>query len=287
MSLDPTTPLIDSEGLAARLAEEGSSSRLRLIDARSGALGRSAYAERHLLGAVHADLDRDLAAPAPHPERGGRHPLPVIADFTAYLGSIGVAPDTDVVVYDDQGGANAAARLWWMLRSLGHRSVAVLDGGIQGAVASGIPTESGEGRARACPAYPATRFGWPTVTIEEVDARREDQAHLLIDVRAASRYRGDQEPIDPVAGRIPGAINVPLSENLDATGRFKSPEALRALYALVLGAVPPARVMVHCGSGVTACHTLLALERAGLEGAALYVGSFGEWCRGGRPIARG
>jgi thiosulfate/3-mercaptopyruvate sulfurtransferase len=257
-----------------------------LLDARSGPKAKAAYAAQHLAGARFIDLDHDLAAHPDDPAQGGRHPLPAPAAFAAALARLGLDPTRPVVVYDDQGGANAAARAWWMLRSVGFPRVYVLDGGLKAALAAGLPTESGEpDAAPELHAQSIDRYARPQATLEDVDARRLDPSFRVLDVRAATRYRGEQEPIDPIAGHIPGAVNLPLSENLDAEGRFKDAAALRAQYEALLGDVPPERLIVHCGSGVTACHTLLALERAGLTGAALYVGSWSEWCR--RDMPRG
>jgi len=254
-----------------------------LFDAR----GAQAYAAGHLPGALHADLDRDLAAPVVDPARGGRHPLPDPETWAARLTAWGVRPDSTVVIYDEQGGANAAARMWWMLRSIGHERAFVLDGGLQAAVAAGWKTTTEPAAAQPAPPYPVRPYSWPTADIEEVDRRRSSPADRVLDVRAAPRYRGEVEPLDPVAGHIPGARNVPLTENLGPDGRFRSPAELRRMYGDLLGEVPVERLVVHCGSGVTACHTLLALEVAGMHGAALYVGSWSEWCRSGKPQATG
>jgi thiosulfate/3-mercaptopyruvate sulfurtransferase len=238
----------------------------------------AAYLAGHLVGARHASLDRDLSAPTDDASTGGRHPLPSVADFAARLGQWGVNPNTHVVAYDAQNGANAAARLWWMLRAFGHQRVQVVDGGL--AALDGFELTTDIPEVTAAPPYPAHRFAAPQADIDEVELARHDPERRVVDVRAAFRYRGESEPIDPIAGHIPGAINLPLSENLQTDGRFKTAGELRALYQL---GVPPAQLIIHCGSGVTACHTLLALERAGLPGAKLYVGSWSEWCRTGRP----
>ncbi|HKR63454.1 MAG TPA: sulfurtransferase [Thermoanaerobaculia bacterium] len=239
-----------------------------LLDARP----RVAYDGGHLAGARNADVDVELSA-RDDPAYGGRHPLPPLERWLARLGAWGIEPSTRVVIYDDQQGANAAARAWWMLRRVGHENVAVLDGRWQD-----LPQTTDEPRIDPKPPYPATQWLRPTVTLEEVDALRLDPRWKVLDVRSAPRYRGETEPIDPIAGHIPGALNLPYFENLDGD-RFKSPDALRAQYESLLGDTPPEHLVVHCGSGVTACHTLLALEAAGLTGAALYVGSWGEWCR--------
>jgi thiosulfate/3-mercaptopyruvate sulfurtransferase len=184
-----------------------------------------------------------------------------------------------VVVYDEQSGANAAARVWWMLRALGHDKVQVLDGGLAGAQASGLTPTSEASVATSGAPYPALAWQWPTADIERVEEARNDPRALVLDVRSRERYAGKSEPIDPIPGHIPGAANLPLTENLTPEGRFKPEDELKAQYERLLAARDPSQLIVHCGSGVTACHTLLALERAGLEGAALYVGSWSEWCR--------
>lgn len=258
-----------------------------LLDARGGA---DAYARGHLEGALHAALDRDLstaAEPGHDPARGGRHPLPPLERWCAQLGAWGIGPGTQVLVYDDQAGANAAARVWWMLRAVGHHAVWVMDGGLQAARLAGWAMTTRVPRPGPREPYPAHAWLLPTADAARVDALRRRPDALVLDVRAAPRYRGESEPLDPVAGHIPGAVNLPFHHNLDAHGRFKPRELLRAQYALLLDDVPPERLVVHCGSGVTACHTLLALEEAGLPGAALYVGSWSEWCRQPRPRAVG
>lgn len=239
-----------------------------LIDARPAA----EYARGHLRGAINADPDVHLSEPS-DPARGGRHPLPPLERWLAQLGAWGIGPETRVVAYDAQNGANAAARAWWMLRAVGHEHVAVFDSTLDGLeLTTDVP------RVEARAPYPASAWRWPTVDIDEVDIIRNDPGWKVLDVRSAPRYRGETEPIDPIAGHIPGALNLPYTENLERD-RFKSPAQLREQYEHFLGGTPPERLAVHCGSGVTACHTLLALEAAGLHGASLFVGSWSEWCR--------
>jgi thiosulfate/3-mercaptopyruvate sulfurtransferase len=253
-----------------------------LLDCRTGPDARERYAAGHLRYALFADLETELSAKG-DPAQGGRHPLPEPSTFAAQLGKWGITRDTLVVAYDDQGGANAAARLWWMLRALGHENVRVLDGGLKAAEEAGFAVTSEPSVAQKAPPYPTDSYQLPTVDIDQVERARLRSDSCVLDVRAAARYRGEQEPIDPVAGHIPGAINIPLTENTGDDGRFKSAEALRTRYAPLFEDLEPKNVIVHCGSGVTACHTLLAMERAGLSGASLYVGSWGEWCRQDRP----
>jgi thiosulfate/3-mercaptopyruvate sulfurtransferase len=269
-------PLISAEQLNEALV---TAAPLVLCDVRSGPAAAQAYAQGHLPGALHVDLDTQLSAAPIDAAQGGRHPLPDIGAFAALLGALGITADSDVIAYDDQGGANAAARLWWMLRAVGHRRVRVLDGGLTAAAEASIAlSQEVPTRVSAAP-YPARAYLAPQADIDDVARACASSMHRVLDVRAAARFRGEVEPIDPIAGHIPGAHNIPLSENLNGEGRFKSKAELEALYAPLLGDLSPEQLIVHCGSGVTACHTLLALERAGLSGAKLYVGSWSEWCR--------
>jgi thiosulfate/3-mercaptopyruvate sulfurtransferase len=272
-------PLLAAAELIERL------DAVRLIDARGG--GARAYAESHLEGAVFADLERDLASPRADPRRGGRHPLPDLEAWCRTLGNWGIAPGTPVVVYDAAGGANAAARAWWMLRAVGHRQVAVLDGGLQAGLAAGVPATA-EAPVVAPVAYPVPdgrKWVLPSANADQVDEQRLDPDRCLLDVRAEFRYRGESDPFDPVPGHIPGAVNLPYSASLDAGGRFLPADQLRRRFEAALDGRGPGETTVYCGSGVTACHTLLAMAHAGLDGAALYVGSWSEWCRSDRPRA--
>lgn len=264
------TPLVSASFLADR---PDLLARVRFVDARAG--GAAAYESAHLHGAVRADLEAELSGDTARPARGGRHPLPDVAAFARTVGAWGVGPDTPVVVYDASNGALAASRAWWMLRALGHGPVAVLDGGLAAAREAGLPIDA-QPVAPTPVGYPAPE-AWllPTVDLAEVNSLGD---RLLLDVRAAERYRGEVEPIDPVAGHIPGATSAPLTDCLDGE-RLLPPAQLRAHLDEVLAGHAPEDVIVSCGSGVTACHTLLALEAAGLPGAALYVGSWSEWCR--------
>ena len=280
----PARTLITAGDLATQLDEP----RLRIFDCRFDlarpAWGREAWREGHLPGAVHADLNADLAAPVT--ARSGRHPLPAPAEFAARLRSWGVDPDSRVVAYDD-GNGMYAARLWWMLRWLGHDDVAVLDGGLGQWRRLGLPLTT------AVPARPEGRFVArlrPSLAAGpgEVAAAGHDPTARLLDARAAERYRGEVEPIDRVAGHVPGARNHPFGLSLDAEGRWLPPEALGESLAASLDGVAPERTIVYCGSGVTACHVLLALEHAGLAGARLYPGSWSEWSSDpARPVATG
>ena len=252
-----------------------------LFDVSAGSKER--YDKEHLETAFFLDLNNDLANIDDY-AKGGRHPLPVVEDFLKVLDSFGVEKDSHVIIYDDKAGANAAARLWWMLRSIGHEKVQVLSGGYQAAVRAGFPVSSEQYTAKPS-AYPR-KEDWllSTVTIDEVQKAANDAENLVIDVRDADRFAGLTEPIDLIAGHIPGAINVPFTENLAADGSFLEPDLLKEKYKKIFGTHKLADAIVHCGSGVTACHTLLALDYAGLAIPKLYVGSWSEWSRSDKPL---
>jgi thiosulfate/3-mercaptopyruvate sulfurtransferase len=238
--------------------------------------GRREYGEAHLPGAVFVDLHRDLAGGP----GGGRHPLPTPADFAALLGRLGIEPSSEVVAYDDSGGA-VAARLWWMLRSIGHRDVSVLDGGYRAWVEAGLPLTA-DVVVRPPSTYPVPDRWTGIATADDV-ARASAAGGVIVDARAAERYRGEIEPIDPRAGHVPGAVSLPHLDNLRPDGRHRPPAELAARFAAV-----GERPIVYCGSGVTACHDLLAMEVAGREDGLLYPGSWSEWSSDpDRPIATG
>ena len=248
--------------------------------------GRRAFAQGHLPGARHVDLATDLSGPVT--ATSGRHPLPERTALAARLGALGVTAERQVICYD-AGDGSFAARAWWLLRWLGHDAVAVLDGGFAAWVAAGLPTAGG-----AEP--PAATAGAPlaippplghNVDTDEVQRSLGNARRLLVDARTAERFRGEHEPIDPVAGHIPGAVNRPFKANLN-DDRFKPAGLLAAEWQALLHGRPVDELIVYCGSGVTACHHLLALAHAGMPGARLYAGSWSEWCRDpARPVARG
>jgi thiosulfate/3-mercaptopyruvate sulfurtransferase len=247
--------------------------------------GEAAYLAGHIPGAVYAHLDRDLAG-AVVPGHTGRHPLPEPAALAATLGRWGIDARTQVVAYDDAGGA-MAARLWWMLRWLGHDAVAVMDGGWPAWLARDRPVRAGRETRPARSFNPRPR---PEMLADaaEVLRLRSDPSARVLDARSADRYRGENETIDPVAGHIAGAVSAPFAENLASDGAFRSPDALKTHYSAILGTVSPDRAVVYCGSGVTAAHNLLALAHAGLDGARLYAGSWSEWITDpARPIESG
>ncbi len=257
-----------------------------VLDVRVGSGASEAFEAGHLPGAICVDIESDLSD-LRDPSTGGRHPLPSLDHWLARLGGWGVTPTSEVLIYDAAGGGMAAARAWWMLRAIGHVSVAVVDGGWQALLQGGAPTEAGVTPALSVGPYRSQLQTWPNVDAAFVDRVRGDPAWRLIDVRAPERYAGTTEPLDPVAGHIPGARNLYWQSQLDDQGLFKAVATLQQRYAEVLGDVPAERVVCYCGSGVTACHLLLAMEACGLSGAQLYVGSWSEWCRQQRPRAPG
>jgi thiosulfate/3-mercaptopyruvate sulfurtransferase len=237
--------------------------------------GERAFCEASIPGARYAHLERDLSGP---PGEGGRHPLPEREAFVRRVAAWGIGPDDVVVAFDDAGGS-IAARLWWMLRWIGHESCAVLDGGLQAYVAAGGRLEPGRSLFSASGLHP----DGPGTAAPTVDAagvlEALAQGELVMDARARDRYAGTNEPIDPVAGHIAGAINAPWAENLGSDGRFRPAAELRARFEELLGGRAAQRAVLSCGSGVTACHDLLAMTHAGLPTPRLYVGSWSDWIR--------
>lgn len=279
----PFSCLISVQELA-----ESSSRSWRIFDCRfrlaDPAAGRLTYAAGHLPDAFFLDLEEDLSGPTSG--LNGRHPLPDPQHLAAKLGSLGVEPDTQVVAYDDMGGM-FASRLWWLLRWLGHSRIAVLDGGLQAWVASG------KALTTAVPEPVATRFEARLqrdmkVNADYVLSHLGDPEVVIIDARSPDRFRGENETLDPVGGHIPGALNRFFQDNLGADGRFKQAAQLQEEFGKLIKGGDAHKVVAQCGSGVTACHNLLAMEAAGLDGARLYPGSWSEWCADpARPVATG
>lgn len=276
------TTLVQAETLSIALGRAD----LAIVDCRfslaNPGAGESAYLLGHIPGAVHAHLDRDLSDHAKHGE--GRHPWPDAAAFTAKLGRWGISPQHQVVAYDDGDGA-IAARLWFMLRTLGHQKVAVLDGGWARWTALGLQVDSSvpaPSNERYAGAFDSSRL----LDADQVQARLA-AGDLLVDARAADRFRGENEMIDRIGGHVPGALSRPYADNLDA-GRLRPPVQLAAEFRALTHGYAPEDVIVMCGSGVTACHHLLAMERAGLPGAKLFTGSWSGWISdASRPVGTG
>ncbi|MFB0498006.1 thiosulfate/3-mercaptopyruvate sulfurtransferase [Mucilaginibacter sp. OAE612] len=257
-----------------------------LIDARGGQDSYQRYLAGHLNHAIYADLDQHLTTKPDDPAFGGRHPLPNIQEFAVLLGNWGITPDSHVVVYDDKSGAFSASRLWWMLRAIGHENVQVLNGGLQAAKDAGITLSTEAYTPVAVDPYPVTHEYANTVEIAEAGEAAQDPSRLVIDVRETPRYLGQTEPLDLIAGHIPGALNLPYINNLGADGKYLPADELRKAYDAAIGDVAHSEVIVHCGSGVTACHTLLGMDYAGINGPKLYVGSWSEWSRRDLPIGK-
>ena len=280
--MTPWKTLVQAEELATRLGDRG----LVIVDCRfalgDAGAGENAYRQAHIPSAVYAHLDRDLSD---HRKQGqGRHPWPDAHDFTAALGTWGITPDTQVVAYDDSDGA-FAARLWFLLRALGHDAVAVLDGGWATWTSLGLPVGNSAPTPRAA-RFEADFQGELLLDANQVE-RHLENGGLLIDARATERYRGDVEPLDRIAGHVPGALNRPYAQNLQA-GRFKPAAQLREEFDALLGQRGTDEVVTMCGSGVTACHHLLAMAHAGLPGSRLFTASWSGWISDPeRPVATG
>lgn len=277
--------LVQAEELAGALARED----LVVVDCRhalSGpAVGAEAFARGHVPGAVHAHMDRDLSGDRVAGAGQGRHPWPRARDLCGRLGAWGVTPHHQVVAYDAGDGA-FAARLWFLLRALGHARVAVLDGGWTRWIELGLPAET----AVRVPAPARYQADFDEAMLLDTAAVRNHlgAGGVLLDARAPERFRGEVEPIDPVAGHVPGAVNRPFTDNLRADGRLHTPEQLRGAFRGIIGGREPAQVAVMCGSGVTACHHLLAMAHAGLPGARLFTGSWSGWIEDpARPVRTG
>jgi thiosulfate/3-mercaptopyruvate sulfurtransferase len=276
------TPLITAPDLLERLQADASPVLLDCsFDLADTEAGERQWRAGHVPGSRHVHLDRDLSAA--RTGRNGRHPLPDRQAFAQRVGAWGIAADTDVVVFDGQGGPYAA-RAWWMLRWLGHAPVSVLDGGLRAWLEAGGSLVTDPPGPQPRPAYPARSPAMPSISADMLLAA--GPRWRVLDARQAERFRGEVEPLDPIAGHIPGALNRFFKDNLGADGRFLPPADLRSAFQAL--ASSPAEVVHQCGSGVTACHNLLAMEVAGLHGSQLYPGSWSEWVADpARPVARG
>jgi thiosulfate/3-mercaptopyruvate sulfurtransferase len=285
------TSLIDVASLRALMADPAYTGRLVLLDCRFDLsqpdAGRLAYLSAHIPGAHHADLNRDLSSPVT--PASGRHPLPAPAALEEFLSKLGVGSATQVVAYDEANGS-LAARAWWLLNWLGLCTVAVLNGGLKAWVASGGELESGEPGSLVRRSTAELAVGAQNdrvVSSADVLHALEHPSRLLVDARAPERFAGSMEPLDAVAGHVPGAVNHPFISNVNAEGYFLPAGELRQRWLERLKDTAPADVIVMCGSGVTACHNLLAMTVAGLPGGKLYAGSWSEWIRDpDRPVAR-
>lgn len=270
------SPIIEVE----ELLKIYKNSDVLIFDASNSKHAQENYKTAHLEGAVYVDLNTQLADIKDDFSVGGRHPLPSIKIFAETLADLGIDSNKHVVIYDDNNGSNAAARFWWMLKSAGFENVQVLNGGFNQAKKKNFPLSSTiEQVKKTAVSDQINHWNLPTVDINEVEEISQNQNYIVIDVRDKARYDGITEPIDLIAGHIPGAINIPFTENVDKNGLFLSPTELRNKYQPKFGKIQSENIIVHCGSGVTACHTLLALAYAEMEVPKLYVGSWSEWSR--------
>lgn len=267
-------PIISFEQL---FSLQKSSENLVLIDVRSGVNGVLNYNQAHLEGAIYVNLEKDLSEIQEDTTNGGRHPLPSLHQFSHFLGQLGITPYTHVVVYDDSFAGNGAARFWWMLRAVGHKKVQVLDGGLKYALLHGYPMSQTPTPPVGTSDYPVTHWRLGIVTIDQVKEATQNPHKVIVDVRAEERYLGIKEPIDLVAGHIPNAINMPYFENMNEEGLYLSKDQLKEKYKKIFQHHTKDEIIFHCGSGVTACHSLLAIDYVGLPIPQLYVGSWSEW----------
>lgn len=255
-----------------------------IVDVSNGKNAKSNYEKKHLEGAIFIDLNTQLCEINTNLSIGGRHPLPKIEKFAKTLSEIGISKDSHVIIYDDANGANASARFWWMLNSVGHEKVQVLNGGIQAAEKYNFPLSSKKEIFKQAGIYKVNDWELQIAELDEVEKVSNSKDHIVIDVRDKERYNGETEPIDLIAGHIPGSINIPYTENLDENGLFLPPDLLKSKYKSIFGKIKTEDIIVHCGSGVTACHTLLAIAYSELELPKLYVGSWSEWSRNNKAI---
>ncbi|MFD2033574.1 sulfurtransferase [Belliella marina] len=277
------SPIIETAELLKLYKNDG----VLICDVSNHKHAKTNYEREHLEGAIFVDLNSQLSDIKDDLANGGRHPLPEIEAFAKTLTNLGISNDSHVVVYDDKSASNAAARFWWMLKSVGHQNVQVLNGGFIEAKKRNFPLGSKvEMPVRSSESYRVDKWTLPMAEIKDVENASFDKRYTIVDVREKDRYDGKIEPIDLIAGHIPGAINIPYTENLDGEGLYLKPNELREKYKKEFGGTNPGSIIVHCGSGVTACHTLLAMAYADLEVPKLYIGSWSEWSRNNKQIER-
>jgi thiosulfate/3-mercaptopyruvate sulfurtransferase len=262
-------------------------SNVMIFDVSNSKNAKTNYEKEHIEGAFFVDLNTQLAVIKSDFSEGGRHPLPQIENFARTLTYLGISKDKHIVIYDDKNGSNAAARFWWMLKSAGQEKVQVLNGGINQAKNNNFPLSSKiESVQTLSEPYKIDQWNLPIIEINEVESVAQNPSYLVVDVRDKERYEGIIEPIDLIAGHIPGSVNIPFTENLDYNGLFLKPNELKNKYETIFGDISNENIIVHCGSGVTACHSLLALAYAEMEIPKLYVGSWSEWSRSNKQIEK-
>ncbi|WP_417428202.1 sulfurtransferase [Halpernia sp.] len=271
------SPIISAKELQKILSKEN----LIIVDAGSGGNSYDNFLKKHLQNALYVDLNKDLAAVPENPKFGGRHPLPKLDDFFKVLQRLGISKNSHIIIYDNKFGANAASRFWWMLKSVGIENVQVLDGGLQMAEKLGFPMDFVENKVQENSDFKLLNenqdWTFPQINLDFVKNLSQNPEFTLIDVRDKARYDGETEPIDKIAGHIPYAKNLPFNENLNEDGTFKKPEVLKEQFNQFFKNYFAEKTAISCGSGVTACHTILAMAYAGFEIPKLYVGSYSEW----------
>lgn len=281
------SPIISAKELQKILNQEN----LIIVDAGSGGNSYDDYLKKHFENAFYVDLNKDLAEVAEDAKNGGRHPLPSLEKFAEVLQNLGINENSHLIIYDNKNSTNAAPRFWWMLKSAGIENVQVLDGGFPHpkslSKGEGLPIARGLpiNKIKKVEKLNLKEWKLPLVDIDFIEKNSENPDFKIIDVRDKDRYDGKTEPIDKIAGHIPGAENIPFTENMNEDGTLKKPEVLREKYQEIFTHIPTENVAIHCGSGVTACNTLLALDYAGLEIPNLYVGSWSEWSRNNKKMA--
>ena len=275
-----SSPLIE----VAELFKIRNNSDVVIIDVSNGVNARSNFDKLHLENALFVDLNSQLAEFQADLSKGGRHPLPSYSLFEESLSSLGISEKSHIIIYDQTNSSNAAARFWWMLTAIGHPKVQVLNGGFNNALKQNYPSNNSLKNVKRAVVYKIDKWLLPISNLLEVKQYSMDKSFAIIDVRESGRYLGEFENLDVVAGHIPNAINIPFMVNLDEHGFFLTSEQLRKKYETIFDTYAKEKVIVHCGSGVTACHTLLAMTYAGYPIPSLYVGSWSEWSRSGEEI---
>ena len=272
---------------AKELQKIHKNSDLMIFDVSNSKNAKANYETEHIEGAFFVDLNTQLADIKSDFSKGGRHPLPEIETFSKTLTDFGISKDKHIIIYDDKNGSNASARFWWMLKSVGHEKVQVLNGGLNQAKKNNLPLSSKiEIVKKNSEKYHIDKWNLPVIEIGEVERVSKNPNYIVVDVRDHERYEGKTEPIDLIAGHIPGAINIPFTENLNPNGLFLKPIELRNKYKTIFGAINTENIIIHYGSDVTACRTLLALYYAEIETPKLYVGSWSEWSRNNKKIEK-
>lgn len=276
-------PLIDAKDLQEHYYDD----HFILIDASSSTSAKEDYNEAHLDKVQYVNLNTELSDIKVNAANGGRHPLPSIKKFAELLEKLSIDKESHIVIFDDKNGANAATRFWWMLKAAGHKKVQILNGGKHAFEKLSLHRINASSKPKRVDKYTISNWQLPLSNLKEVEKFSEHKDYLVVDVRETQRFKGEYEPIDLIAGHIPGAINIPFSTNLNEDGNFLPPNLLKEKYEKAFQNIKPENIIIHCGSGVTACHTIFSIAYAGLVIPKLYIGSWSEWSRNDKPICKG